>query len=92
MCNDVEGPIEINLLFQQKLYKNIDKVFCSLRPLHIQLADTIQSCRVRDKDRILYAKFLKDSVSNYVKKKTKVRWEMDMEGKISAPFNCRHLQ
>ena len=91
MFNDVEGPIEVNLLFQQKLYKNIDKVFCSLRPLHIQLADTIQSCRVRDKLYILCQRF-EDSVSIYVKKKKKVRWEMDMEGKISVPFNCRHLE
>lgn len=48
LINDVEGSMEVTLIFREKLYRDRDKVFCSLRPLLLQLADSIQPCQVQN--------------------------------------------
>ncbi|KAH7438697.1 hypothetical protein KP509_04G027200 [Ceratopteris richardii] len=45
LVNDVEGSVEIILIFHEKLYKDIDKLFCSLHPFLVQLEDSIQPCQ-----------------------------------------------
>ncbi|KAI5084682.1 hypothetical protein GOP47_0000851 [Adiantum capillus-veneris] len=45
LVSDVEGPLEITLIFKEKLYKDTDKVFCALWPLLVQLTDSIQPCQ-----------------------------------------------
>lgn len=45
MVNDVEGPMEVTLLFRERLHKDRDRVFCSFIPMLIQLADTIEPCQ-----------------------------------------------
>ncbi|MCO5590417.1 hypothetical protein L7F22_044386 [Adiantum nelumboides] len=45
MVSDVEGPLEVTLVFQEKIYKDTDRVFCTLWPLLVQLTDSIQPCQ-----------------------------------------------